>query len=198
MLGGQMNHQKTNSVVAIIAALAALSIAAPAFSQPSSPEGFQLAQTRMPEPEEDPDIEMRMPVPGGGNLGVRGCWRNKQILYGKYRISFCLERGVDGAYRVDGGGLTCRGDIDWSRDGRRVEIRLNRGRCNRNTDWSRDRISCRIEDGRAGGAVIPAFELAQARMPTPSSAGEAWRMNCIYRPSKGPYGPERFTARRTD
>jgi hypothetical protein len=155
----------------------------------------------MPEPDQDqdPDMEMRMPVPGAGsNLRVRGCWRNKQILYGRYRISFCLERGVDGAYRVDGGGLTCRGDVDWSRDGRRVEIRLNRGRCNRNTDWSRDRISCRIEDGRAQGTGIPVLEPAQSRMPTPSGAGDAWRMDCIYRPSKGPYGPERFTARRTD
>ena len=193
-----MSQPKANSVVAMIAALAALSIAAPAFSQPSPAAGFQLAQARMPDTDQEPDAEMRMPVPGGGNLGVRGCWRNKQILYGRYRISFCLERGVDGAYRVEGGGLTCRGDIDWSRDGRRVEIRLNRGRCNRNTDWSRDRISCRVEDGRAEGTGVAVLEPAQARMPTQSGAGEAWRMNCIYRPSTGPFGPERFTARRID
>ena len=185
--------------MATIAASAAFWIFTPASAQTSPGAGLHLAQTRMPEPDQDPDIEMRMPIPGGSsNLSVRGCWRNKQILYGKYRVSFCLERGVDGAYRVDGGGLTCRGDLDWSRDGRRVEIRFNRGRCNRNIDWSRDRISCRVEDGRAGDSSDPIVEPAQARMPTTSGSGEAWRMNCTYRPSTGPYGPERFTARRTD
>lgn len=187
------------SVIGTIAAVAVFWIIAPALAQTSPGTGLHLAQTRMPEPDQDPDMEMRMPVPGGAsNLGVRGCWRNKEILYGKYRVSFCLERGVDGAYRVDGGGLTCRGDLDWSRDGRRVEIRLNRGRCNRNTDWSRDRISCRVEDGRAGSPGLAVVEPAQARMPTPSGNDDAWRMNCVYRPSNGPYGPERFTARRTD
>lgn len=186
-------------MLAIVAALAGLSMSAPADAQPSSEAGFQLAQARMPEPDQDPDMEMRMPTPGGGgSLDVRGCWRNKQILYGKYRVSFCLDRRSDGAYRVEGGGLTCRGDIDWSRDGRRVEIRLNRGRCNRNTDWSRDRISCKIEDGRADAPGAAVLELAQARMPTPSGGGDAWRMSCTYRPSTGPYGPERFTAKRTD
>lgn len=194
-----MYPQMRNLVLAIVAALAALSISAPAIAQSSSEAGWQLAQARMPEPDQDPEMEMRMPTPGGGGkLGVRGCWRNKQALYGRYRVSFCLERGADGSYRVEGGGLTCRGDIDWSRDGRRVDIRLNRGRCNRNTDWSRDRITCRVEDGRADVPGVPVVEPAQARMPTPSGGGDAWRMTCTYRPSTGPYGPEKFTARRID
>jgi hypothetical protein len=188
-----------NSVVTAAAVLAVMCVAGGALAQTVPAGAWQEAQARMPEPE--PEMEMRMPVPGGGGnsqLRVRGCWRANQILFGKYRVAFCLDRGVDGSYRVDGGGLTCRGDLDWSRNGRQVEIRFNRGRCNRNTDWSRDRISCRIEDGWGGAPGALAVEPAQARMPTPGGGGEAWRMSCIYRPSTGPFGPQRFTARRTD
>lgn len=197
--GNEMETRMRYSVAAFAAVLTALSVISPALAQTSPGAALHLAQSRMPEQEQDPDMEMRMPMPGvGGALGVKGCWRSKQTLYGKYRVSFCLERGVDGAYRVDGGGLTCRGDLDWSQDGRKVEIRFNRGRCNRNTDWSRDRISCRVDDGRAQGTGIPVLEPAQARMPTPGGGRDARRMDCIYRPSTGPQSPERFNARRTD
>lgn len=184
------------AVVGIAAALAAFGVSTFASAQAVPGSAWQLAQSRMPEP--DQDMEMRMPVPGGSNLKVRGCWRSRQILFGQYRVAFCLDRGADGYYRVEGNKLSCRGDLDWSRDGRQVDIRFNRGRCNRNTDWSRDRISCRIDDARGGAPGVPSVEPAQARMPVPGDGGEASRLNCIYRPSTGPYGPQRFTARRTD
>ncbi len=191
-----MDKHMKYSVLAITALVMALGIPVSASAQTSLGAGLHLAQSRMPEAE--PEAEMRMPVPGGGgNLAVKGCWRSKQVLFDRYRGAFCRERGADGSYRVDGGGLSCRGDLDWSRDGRRVEIRFNRGRCNRNTDWSRDRISCSVDNGRAEAPGIPMVEQAQARMPIPSG-GEALRMNCVYRPSTGSFGPERFTARRTD
>jgi hypothetical protein len=142
---------------------------------------------------------MRMPVPGGSpnQQRVRGCWRSNQILYGRYALRFCLDRSNDGSYRVEGGGLSCRGDLDWSRSGSDVSIRFNRGRCNGNTDWSRDRISCRVDNyfGEAPGALP--VEPAQARMPVPGD-DNAWRMSCVYRPSTGRFGPTRFTARRID
>jgi hypothetical protein len=187
-----------HSILAAVAVAAVLGV--PGLSQAQGvPAGvWQEAQARMPEPEP----EMRMPVPGGGGnsqLRVRGCWRGNQILFGKYRLSFCLDRGVDGSYRIEGGGLSCRGDLDWFREGREVNIRMNRGRCNRNTDWSRDRINCRVDDSMWGEApgVLP-VEPAQARMPVPGGNAEAFRMSCVYRPSTGPFGPQRFTARRVD
>ena len=160
--------------------------------------GFQQAQVRMPQPAPEMDPDMRMPVPGQG-AGVRGCWRAKGALYGMYRLSFCLNRGSDGGYQVDGGKLSCGGDLDWVRNGNQVDIRMNRGRCNRNTDWSRDRISCTIDGyGAAPGQslLIP----AQVRMPVPGGGGyyDISRLNCVYRPSTGPWGPFRFTAKRDD
>jgi len=155
------------------------------------------AQVRMPQPAPSPDPDMRMPVPGPGG-GVKGCWRAKQPLYGQYRLSFCLNRGSDGGYQVDGGKLSCSGDIDWQRNGNQVDIRMNRGRCNRNTDWSRDRISCTIDlYGAAPGQ--PAYIPAQVRMPVPNDGGsgpDITRLNCVYLPSTGAYGPFRFVARR--
>ncbi|PZF75955.1 hypothetical protein DK847_14975 [Aestuariivirga litoralis] len=170
-------------VMALVAASVALSIPA-------------AAQVRMPQPAPEMDPDMRMPVPGPGG-GVKGCWRAKQPLYGQYRLSFCLNRGSDGGYQVDGGKLSCGGDLDWQRNGNQVDIRMNRGRCNRNTDWSRDRISCTIDlYGAAPGeaALIP----AQVRMPVPGGGGvsEISRLNCVYRPATGPYGPVRFIAKR--
>ncbi len=120
------------------------------------------------------------------------------MLYGQYRLSFCLNRGSDGGYQVDGNKLSCSGDIDWSRSGNQVDIRMNRGRCNRNTDWSRDRISCTIDlYGDATGQ--PAYVPAQVRMPVPNGGGNApdiTRLSCVYQPSTGPYGPVRFVAKR--
>lgn len=182
-------------VMAAAAAAALLASHAVGFADSVSGAGFQQAQARMPQPAPEMDPDMRMPTPGAGG-GVRGCWRAKQLLYGQYRLSFCLNRGSDGGYQVDGGKLSCSGDIDWQRYGDQVDIRMNRGRCNRNTDWSRDRISCTIDlYGAAPGeaALIP----AQVRMPVPGGGGtDINRLSCVYRPSTGPYGPMRFVARR--
>lgn len=182
-------------VIAMVAAAAALSIPGAAMADAMMGAGFQQAQVRMPQPAPEPDPDMRMPAPGNGG-GVKGCWRAKGALYGMYRLSFCLNRGSDGGYQVDGGKLSCSGDIDWARNGNQIDIRMNRGRCNRNTDWSRDRISCTIDlYGAAPGeaALIP----AQARMPVPGGGGyDIDRLNCVYRPVAGPYGPVRFVARR--
>jgi len=79
-------------MMALVAASVALSVPA-------------VAQVRMPQPAPAPDPDMRMPVPGAG-AGVKGCWRAKQALYGQYRLSFCLNRGSDGGYQVDGGKLS--------------------------------------------------------------------------------------------
>jgi hypothetical protein len=159
------------------------------------------AQVRMPQPAPYPDPDMRMPVPAPGTgVGVKGCWQAKQMLYGQYSLSFCLNRGSDGGYQVNGGKLACSGDIDWSRYGNQIDIRMNRGRCNRNTDWSRDRISCSID---AYGAMDgqPAYIPAQVRMPVPNggSGGDyVTRLSCVYQPSTGPYGPQRFVAKRSN
>ena len=156
--------------------------------------GFQQAQVRMPQPVPEMDPDMRMPAPGPGG-GVKGCWRAKGSLYGQYFLSFCLNRGSDGGYQVSGGKLNCQGDLDWVRNGNQVDIRMNRGRCNRNTDWSRDRISCTIDyysQAPGEAALIP----AQVRMPTPGGGYDVNRLNCVYRPSTGPYGPVRFVAKR--
>lgn len=178
-----------------MAAAAALSIPTAAMADGMMGAGFQQAQVRMPAPAPEMDPDMRMPAPGPGG-GVKGCWRAKGSLYGQYFLSFCLNRGSDGGYQVSGGKLNCQGDLDWVRNGNQVDIRMNRGRCNRNTDWSRDRISCTIDyysQAPGEAALIP----AQVRMPTPGGGGyDVNRLNCVYRPSTGPYGPVRFVAKR--
>ena len=183
-------------MMAVIAAAAAVSIPCAAMADAVPAAGFQLAQMRMPTPAPYPDPDMGMPAPSAGS-GVKGCWRAKQPLYGQYQLSFCLNRGSDGGYQVEGKKLSCGGDIDWQRYGNQVEIRMNRGRCNRNTDWSRDTISCTIDRyGAADGQ--PAYIPAQVRMPVPSGGDLITRMNCVYRPSTGPWGPTRFIAKRDD
>ena len=181
----------------MVVAAAALSVPGAAMADAALGAGFQLAQVRMPQPAPYPDPDMRMPTPGPGG-GVKGCWRAKGPLYGQYSLSFCLNRGSDGGYQVDGGKLSCAGDIDWVRNGNQLDIRMNRGRCNRNTDWSRDRITCTIDAyGAAPGQ--PAFIPAQVRMPVPGGGGyDISRLDCVYRPVAGPYGPVRFVARRDD
>lgn len=183
-------------VMAVVVAAAAFSIPAASYADSVQAPGYQLAQVRMPQPAPEPDPDMRMPTPGAG-AGVKGCWRAKQPLYGQYRLTFCLNQYSDGGYQVDGGKLSCSGDIDWQRYGNKVDIRMNRGRCNRNTDWSRDSISCTI-DGYGALDGQPAYIPAQVRMPVPSGGGgpEITRLNCVYRPVAGPYGPVRFVAKR--
>lgn len=157
-------------------------------------------QVRMPQPAPYPDPDMGMPAPVQGS-GVKGCWRAKGSLYGQYRLTFCLNRGSDGGYQVDGGRLSCSGDIDWQRYGNQVDIRMNPGRCNRNTGWSPDRISCSIDAyGAADGDAQ--FIPAQVRMPVPNGGGGGGsfvtRLSCVYRPATGPWGPTRFVAKRDD
>lgn len=184
-------------VMAMVAAAAALIVPVAAQADAGMGAGFQYTQMKMPQPAPEMDPDMRMPAPGPGG-GVKGCWRAKGSLYGQYRLSFCLNRGSDGGYQVDGGKLSCGGDLDWVRNGNQIDIRMNRGRCNRNTDWSRDRISCTIDlYGAAPGqaTLIP----AQMRMPVPGGGGnDINRLNCVYRPATGPWGPVRFVARRDD
>ena len=186
-------------LIGLVAAAAALVIPAAAFADGVAGAGFQQAQVRMPQPAPYPDPDMRMPAPAQG-AGVKGCWRAKQPLYGQYRLSFCLNRGSDGGYQVDGGKLSCAGDIDWQRYGNQIDIRMNRGRCNRNTDWSRDNITCTIDAyGDAGSQAQ--FIPAQVRMPVPNGGGGGdfvTRLSCVYRPMTGPWGPTRFVARRDD
>ncbi|MFO1090505.1 MAG: hypothetical protein U1E46_13110 [Hyphomicrobiales bacterium] len=177
--------------VAALAALAALPASALA----------QTAQTAAPVIE----AQARMPIPAG-DVKVKGCWWSS-VLYGRYRIKFCLNGGEDGSYRVEGAGLTCKGDLDWFRNGREVRVLLNRGRCNGATDWSRDKFNCMVDVyGSVPGALVEQAQAQpQMRMPTPAMpmpgpgySEYADRMSCVYMPSKGPWTNTRFNARRAN
>lgn len=133
------------------------------------PEMAFAASTATSEPGAN-EVQAQMPIPGGAGR-VRGCWRSDHAIYGQYRIRFCLDRNGKGDYRVNGARLTCRGTLGWSQTKGAVRLRMDRGRCNGNTDWSRDRLSCDYNSRRD-------------------------RMNCTYTASHGPWHPTRFTANR--
>ncbi len=83
-------------------------------------------------------------VPDVPQFELEGCYRLDRAIYGPYRVSFCLEQSEEGSYRVRGGGLNCRGTLDWYVDDRNFTIDLARSRCGNRTAWTGDTLVCRL------------------------------------------------------
>lgn len=142
------------------------------------------------------NAQQRMPVPSDPSANIEGCWRGSERLYGQFRFEFCLQQWTNGLYRVDGQGLSCEGDLNWSRSGRSVSIRLRPTRCDRSTDWSPDIIKCTV--GRTYGdlPMVRTQGSPQTRMPVPSGGNRpsgpsynppAELLTCEYVPTAGRY-----------
>jgi len=108
-----------------------------------------------------------------GGVGVYGCYRANQSLYGPYILSFCLERR--GTYSVRGGGVRCDGRLTWHTSGRDVLVDLQRTSCGGGVAWEAASMDCR-PTGRSMGMVGQLLRLAALR--------------CTYHPTV------RFKARR--
>lgn len=130
-------------------------------------------------------------VPDRGS-GLDGCYRVDRPLYGPYRMSFCLD-GRDGTYRVTGGGLDCRGDLDARRKGySRVDIDLSRTRCGHGMSWTADNLSCQVS--------LPVFALPgkgpQPKIAVPDSSGPVLQLRCSYDPAVRGYRTIQVNAKK--
>jgi hypothetical protein len=113
-------------------------------------------------------------VPDDRPQVIEGCYRLDRAIYGPYRVSFCLDQNEAGSYMVRGGGLDCRGRLDWYQDGRNLTIDMARSRCGNRTAWTADAIDCRL--------------------PRPDRPITS--LNCRYYPSESGYPNLRVSARR--
>jgi hypothetical protein len=155
-----------------------------------------------PASAQSPAVSVAVPSPGGGG-GLTGCYRVAHTIYGPYSMSFCLNRGRGGSYKVTGGGLNCNGGLDWyDQGGGRVQIDLYRAPCGRGTDWTGDSMSCRARggpllQGGVGGAIVGAIA-GGLGVPSPSVPVPGYgSLNCTYYPVAGGYSPISITANRT-
>jgi hypothetical protein len=143
---------------------------------------------------QSPAVSVAVPSPGGGGGGgnAAGCYRLTNQIYGPYRMSFCLNRGRGGSYQVTGGGLNCKGRLDWYQNGNRVNVDLYRAPCGRGTDWTGDSLSCRTQGNipLLGGGVTIAVPAPSIPVPGFNTLG------CTYNPVAGGYRPVSVTARR--
>jgi hypothetical protein len=137
----------------------------------------------------DDDISTRVIVPDapGGAL-VAGCYRVPDRIYKSYHLSFCLQQR--GTYEVTGGGVLCRGRLNWSGKGSTVSVRLQRTSCGNGKAWSADTMTCR-PNGLFSG-VLP--RVIVPNLPNLPSLGG---LRCDYRPARGSgERPISFIARR--
>lgn len=133
------------------------------------------------------------PRPGG----YAGCYQVNEPLYGPYRLSFCLGSGGASSYTVRGGGIDCRGSLDWSEGVSGIQINLARTSCGGGVAWSADTLRCSTtQQGRIPGP----FDESQPNVPVPDRpvlAGPADELTCRYYPAAPGYSVISVTARRT-
>jgi hypothetical protein len=126
------------------------------------------------------------PGPGGG-IGIGACYRVQERLYGPYSMNFCLTGR--GSYTVSGGGLNCKGGLNWSVSGRNIAIKLNRTSCGRGEAWSADTMSCQMVGFL--GAVLP--KVVVPDRPGLPGFGD---LRCTYTPQPKGYRPVQIRATR--
>jgi hypothetical protein len=164
-------------------------LAGTAFAVAALAAGASLAQSARPKiavPE--------VAVPDRGH-GLDGCYRVDRPLYGPYRMTFCLDNR-DGSYRVTGGGLDCRGDLDASRSGfRRVDIELNRTRCGRGMSWTADNLSCQVSGPVFDLPGLPRRNGVSPKIAVPDFP-DVRQLRCTYDPAVRGYRTIQVTARK--
>lgn len=143
-----------------------------------------------------PMVAVPAPVPGGGGAGVTGCYNVDGVMYGQYRMSFCLDRNGGGNYNVRGGGLNCNGGIEWyDTNNGRVSVDLDRSFCGRGMQWTGDSMNCRVSGwspkfGIKGGGF-------EANVAVPVPVPPIFKtLNCRYVPMAGGYSPINIVARK--
>jgi hypothetical protein len=125
--------------------------------------------------------EARVVVSGAPNgASFMGCFRAEQNLFGRNRLTFCLDRR--GTYRITGA-VHCDGDLNWRVAGRTITVDLRRARCSRGVTWERASMTC-----NSTGRLLPAMG---GRLPRVSA------LRCTYRPTLRGQQVTTFTARRS-
>lgn len=162
-----------------------------------------------------PDVAVPAPLPMSW---ADGCYVVNGSLYGPYNMSFCIDGG-QGTYRVRGGGLDCRGDVDSNAYGLRVDIALSASRCGRGMAWTADTLACQVNAvpggtgggwrGNTGGGYGGNFpgirggvssQVAVPDVAVPINPGPAPRygtsLRCTYQPAAYGYPNTVVTAER--
>ncbi|MBI4046618.1 MAG: hypothetical protein HY371_07350 [Devosia nanyangense] len=114
-----------------------------------------------------------------GGVGVYGCYRANQPLYGPYILTFCLERR--GTYQIRGGGVRCDGRLNWWTSGRDVMVDIQRASCGGGVAWEAASMDCRP----TGRSLNPLGQLARLAA-----------LRCTYHPTVRFKGRRVFTANR--
>lgn len=131
---------------------------------------------------QDENARVVIPDAPGGGADVAGCYRSIGVIYGKYKMDFCLKGR--GTYRVIGEKLDCTGRLDWDTEGPGINIRLRRASCGNGKAWSADTAWCR-----------PNLILGMIGLITED--GHLSGLTCDYRPAEGTgVKPIVFGARR--
>ena len=129
-------------------------------------------------------------APGGARF--TGCYNVAQQLYGPYRMTFCLEQR--GSYTVKGGGVTCKGNLNWTASGRNIEVDLSRTSCGNGVAWSADSMTCQgttlFGKGVAGAIGNVLAKIIVPDVPTLNG------LSCTYYPDAHGERPTTITAKR--
>jgi hypothetical protein len=136
-------------------------------------------------------VTPQIAVPDTGGSGVEGCYRVDGTIYGPYRLAFCLQ--TRSSYTVKGGGLDCKGGLDWYDQGKgRIEIDLYKAKCGSGQAWTGDSLSCNVPDWKP-----ITVKLGYNKLKIPVPVKKYSTLNCTYNPISGGYKPVKVTAKRT-
>ncbi len=162
--------------------------------------GALAAAPAFAQPRISPQIAVPSPGGGGGGgFGYQGCYQVNGPIYGPYQFGFCLQQG-GGSYTVVGGGLNCRGGLNWSRSGDGVQVNLYRSECGAGTAWTGDSLSCRTEGFPIPfpGANQPRIAVPSPNLPVPFPVPGGSTLRCTYYPTVAGYQAISVQARRTN
>jgi hypothetical protein len=136
-------------------------------------------------------VTPQIAVPDNGGTGIEGCYRVEGTIYGPYRLAFCLQNRSN--YTVKGGGLDCKGGLDWYHQGKgRVEIDLYKSKCGSGQAWTGDSLTCKVPDWKP-----ITIKLGYNKIKVPAPVKKYSTLSCTYNPIGGGYKPVKVTAKRT-
>lgn len=133
--------------------------------------------------------------PVGG--GYEGCYRITELIYGPYRLSFCLGSVRGNSYTVVGGGIDCRGRLDWSEGSSGIQINLARTSCGGGIAWSADTLRCNFSGPTRPPSVFDELRPNVVIPDRPDRPVRADELTCRYFPAAPGFSVITVTARRT-
>jgi hypothetical protein len=144
----------------------------------------------IPAIAEEASIEAFVTVPNapGGGASFYGCYAANQLLFGRYRFTFCLRR--NGTFSVRGA-EHCDGRLTWRTNRRDINVNIQRTPCRRNVTWARATMTCHPTGGLLNN-IFSQLRPGGGRVTRMVSA-----LRCTYFPTVRGFRNQTFTARHT-